>query len=222
MKIIIFNLLKIVLPVVFAIGIAGCSSKNYNNDSYKNYKNNHYSKKRKLQEYIPKPPKTFEIRVALENGEITFAKVLHDIEKELGVVQADGVYFYLDEPVLKLVSSKHLNYYWTVKLPIVSNGVYNKTAYIQDKDILYEEVEAPLAFKIVIEAKDKSIVDHYIKDSKYYWGEFDFEKIDKEKKRAYFTNVKYPKYLWGLSYKDVDNGRYVLTAKVIKGNHYEF
>ena len=215
MKIIFLKSFKIFALVLALLTIVGCSSRT-NNVSSPN--KNNINKKKEIKK---KPPEEFHIRIKIENGEIALANLLYDVEDELGTIKADGIYFYLDDPILKLDSNKFANYYWTVKLPIVPHGDFKLKAYIQEKNIHFEKVEAPLSFFIVLEAKNKKIVDHYIEDSKYYWGRFRFYKIDSERNIVYFINHTYPGYLWATSYQGVVTGKYKLSVKLLEEKYYE-
>jgi hypothetical protein len=211
----IVNLTLVVLGILL---FAGCSSKNYN--YYK--KNKVYSSSNYEKNYKKVAPEQFKIRVGIENGQIVLAKVLNDIEDEIGIVTADGIYFYLDKPILKLDAQKFQDHYWVVEMPVVSYGnfvldAYRKTGYLNHK----KSIKAPLVFKIVVDVKDKIVTDHYIEDANYYWGTFQVYKIDDIRKRVLFTNNNYTGYLWASSYKNAENGRFVLTAKLIEENAHE-
>lgn len=211
-----FKILHVSISLIAALFFSGCSFLWFDITPRNSGHPNSYIEKKQTKTAEELAPKSFAIRIAIEEGKITYAKVLNGIEDTIGRVRAEGMYFYLDTPVMRLEATKYPQYYWIAKLPVKDKGTYILKAYRRKEPLNSEMInpKIPLMFKLVVVVKDFKIIDHFIEDGSPTWGYFKFYKLDKKRRRLLFVNEKFPGSLWATKYTTND-GRYLLTVKLI-------
>ncbi|RLA73583.1 MAG: hypothetical protein DRG11_07575 [Epsilonproteobacteria bacterium] len=205
---------RALLAVFIGLYFNGCVSKSISVDKTEKI----YSKIPNQERSKPKAPEAFFVKVGIEDWKVVYNKILYDAHLQLGRVQVEGRYFYLDDVVLKLIATNFPMHFWVVKLPHFKEGEFELKA-IKRRDPYYMtdiDESAPLQADLVVVLKNKIIVDHYLENIRPWWGTFNFYKIDKVNKRLFFTNSKYPAYLWACKYPTASHGTYKLDIRLIE------
>ena len=187
-----------------------------------------------LKKRLLEAPTMFLIEITVENSVIKSSRILNKdaVEEAVGTViyESRGVY---DGQLAFIFSGSRLEYgaYYVAEMPSIlseQGDVYGKIngTYIVDAIKRYRsnfslEGDPPEQFQFWIVIRDGTIVDEEIINPMPWWGKFEFQKPNQQKKLFIMKNKKYPDYFWGGSYAGIkSDGRYEIIMHLSSKETY--
>ena len=183
------------------------------------------SKNSDLRERLVKAPNKFIIEIVVANSRITGNKIIN----RDAVESAAGTIIFYDRGIYNgqlafIFSASRLEdgAYYVAEMPSRLsgangdsrriNGTFRVTAVKRYRKNFSLEGEPPKKFTYQVSVRDGTIVDEEIMNAMPWWGKFELQPPNTEKKILIMRNRKYPRMYWAGSYSNLsEDGLYEIV-----------
>ena len=221
-----FNIFTIAIATVLVTAlIASCSTSSSNSSRSKPKSTSSTTKSAELRERLIRAPNKFVIEIDVVNSRITRNTIINKDTVE----SAAGTIIFYDRGIYNgqlafIFSASRLEdgAYYVAEMPSqlsgstgargLVNGTFRVTAVKRYRKNFSLEGEPPSQFTYQIRVRNGTIVDEEIMNAMPWWGQFELQPPNTEKKILIMKNRKYPSMYWAGSYSNLsEDGRYEIV-----------